>query len=225
MNMIKKTMLFLFIFACSVISFSQEVIKNDDGSITMVSDTMIYLDSSGHNIDMKVFNDSLATSQYNVSFKMLTNGIENKLIKKDITKSNDKLQLGNEFPNLELIDIYQNKINLDNTLITLMSFWSVECRPCIEELTVFNILANEYPEVSFIAITYNSKERVSEFLANSRYKWDNLIIVPESQEYFDMLDILATPLNIIVDNNRIIKMASTGKNIRGTLRSIEELIK
>lgn len=71
--MIKKTILSLFIFACSVMSFSQEVIKNDDGSITMVSDTMIYLDSSGRNIDMKAFNDSLATTKYNVSFKMLTN--------------------------------------------------------------------------------------------------------------------------------------------------------
>ncbi len=77
---------------------------------------------------------------------------------------------GKKFPDLELLDINQNKITItDKEEYTLFTFWDISCKPCIEELISLNVIAEEYPNVCFIAITANSNIQVSHFFSRKRH--------------------------------------------------------
>ncbi|WP_294083029.1 hypothetical protein [Proteiniphilum sp. UBA5384] len=104
---------FIFLlFICPVFLFSQEIIKNEDGSVSIIADTMIYLDSSGNHLDKNLYQDSLKTGKYDVSFMKIPGGIGIQLKKRYSEERYPELQLGKEFPPLELVDINQNKIKL-----------------------------------------------------------------------------------------------------------------
>lgn len=61
---------FIFLlFICPVILFSQEIVKHDDGSISIIANTTYFLDSSGNDIDKNAHQDSLNTGEYNFSIK------------------------------------------------------------------------------------------------------------------------------------------------------------
>lgn len=63
--------------------FSQSVIKNNDGSITVISDSTVYLDSNRNIINRDIFQDSLNTGNYVVSFKDTLRRVEFQLKKKN----------------------------------------------------------------------------------------------------------------------------------------------
>ncbi len=132
------------LFICPVFLFLQEIIKNADGSVSITADTMIYLNSSGNHLDKTLYQDSLNTGKYDVSLKKIPGGIEIRLKKRYTEERYPELQLGKEFPPLELVDINRNKINIGEKTELTTYFWDITCKPCIEELIVFNILANEY---------------------------------------------------------------------------------
>ncbi|WP_294066728.1 hypothetical protein [Proteiniphilum sp. UBA1028] len=90
----------------------QEIIKNADGSVSITADTMIYLNSSGNHLDKTLYQDSLNTGKYDVSLKKIPGGIEIRLKKRYTEERYPELQLGKEFPPLELVDINRNKINI-----------------------------------------------------------------------------------------------------------------
>ncbi len=90
-------------------------------------------------------------------------------------------------------------------------------------LNINSIIVNEYPEVNFVTITSASKQNVNKFLQEKGFEWTNLIIVSDCQEYFDIHKIHIVPLNVIINNNRIIKRIFAGKNIREVLLSLEDI--
>jgi thiol-disulfide isomerase/thioredoxin len=209
---------------CSIFCFSQEIKKNADGSVSIIADAMMYLDSNGNRIDEHSYQDSLKTGMYVVSFKEMRPNVEFQLKKKYPELL--PLLLGKELPSIELTDINQNKINIgENSALTLLLFWDMTCKPCIEELIVFNILANEFPEVSFVALTSDPIFDVNKFIKEKGFKWENLIIVSDFQEYFEITKIHTYPINIIINDNRIVKRVFVGKRIREILVSLENLEK
>ncbi|OPZ32259.1 MAG: thiol-disulfide oxidoreductase [Bacteroidetes bacterium ADurb.BinA174] len=215
--MIKKRIIFIFllpIFSFSI--FSQEITKNKDESISIKTDSVIFLDSSGNLLEKSTFQDSLNTNEYIVAIKKSSAYLEIQLKKKY-----SDFQLGKEFPLIELIDINQNIINIKEKKLTLLTFGDITCKPCIEEITALNILAKEYPEVNFIAITSASKQNINKFLQEKGLEWNNLIISTDNQEYFKSLNIQNIPLNIIIDSSRRIKGVFIGEKIREILLSFE----
>lgn len=124
----------LFFITCPILLFSQSVIKNNDGSITVISDSTVYLDSNRNMINRDVFQDSLNTGNYVMSFKDTLRRVEFQLKKKIVTE-HPIFRLGKKFPDLELLDINQNKSTItDKEEYTLFTFWDISCKPCIEEL-------------------------------------------------------------------------------------------
>ncbi len=101
----------LFFITCPILLFSQSVIKNNDGSITVISDSTVYLDSNRNIINRDIFQDSLNTGNYVVSFKDTLRRVEFQLKKKIVTE-HPMFRLGKKFPDLELLDINQNKITI-----------------------------------------------------------------------------------------------------------------
>ncbi|WP_219006747.1 TlpA family protein disulfide reductase [Aquimarina litoralis] len=91
---------------------------------------------------------------------------------------------------------------------TLVNFWFTKCKPCIDEMPELNKLKKEYGDrINFVAITYESKEKVEAFLQKRDF---NFIQVVDAQSYVDTLEIQAFPKNILLDKNGAISYIENG---------------
>lgn len=88
--------------------------------------------------------------------------------------------------------------------MTFINFWSTTCEPCLKELPYLNKLKETLGEKAhFIAITYDTKEKVDQFLAKRTFNFQH--ITDSSQELKSYFPILRNPMTFIVDKNGIIK--------------------
>lgn len=212
-------------FSFSASLFSQKIIRNADSSVSVTAAAMIYLDSSGNCLDIESFQDSLGSGRYDVSLKKQSaESMVVQLKEKDPVENNPDLQPGKEIPLPELCDINRNKKDIgDKTEYILLIFWDVTCKPCIEELTELNILADKYSNMIFMAITSTPAQNVHNFLQEKGLEWKNLTIIPDSRTYFNTLKICAVPLTIVIDKNRTIKKILAGKNVKAVHSYLENL--
>lgn len=212
-----KLLYILFFFACPILLFSQEIVKNKDGSISITADSMTYHDTLGNKIDENLFKNSLNTGKYNVSITETQNNVKFQLKKKYSAEDHPILQLGKEFPLIELENKNQNEIKeIGEKKFTLFTFWDINCKPCVEELTSLNALAEKYPKVCFIAITAATQKQVDRFLQEEELEWNNIKFITDSQ-LLATLSINIIPFNVAVDNKRIIKKIVIGKDIKEIL--------
>lgn len=113
--------------------------------------------------------------------------------------------IGKKLPFENLIDINGNEFNLESLYgkPTLVNLWFVNCPPCIEEMPQLNTLKNYYGEkVNFLAVTFNEKEKVQEFLLKKRFDFTHIV---DAKTEIDKLNNKAYPLNIYLDKNGIIQ--------------------
>ena len=81
-------------------------------------------------------------------------------------------------PQIKLTDMSRKSVKMDESDITVICFWNRHCRPCIRELTALNILAEDYPNIRFIALTPDSNGEVKRLMGRLQLKWENITVVP-----------------------------------------------
>jgi cytochrome c biogenesis protein CcmG, thiol:disulfide interchange protein DsbE len=116
----------------------------------------------------------------------------------------DNKIVGQKFPFEKLKTINGHKITLEDlqNKPTMVHFWFTKCAPCVTEIKYLNKVASEYAgKVNFIAITFDSKNTVKDFLVEKNI---NFIHVVDEQRIIDKLDINSFPKNVFVDRNGII---------------------
>jgi peroxiredoxin len=87
---------------------------------------------------------------------------------------------------------------------TLINFWSTTCEPCIKELPFLNNLKETLnSKVNFIAITFDSKEKVDKFLEKREFNLQH--ITDSKEELKSYFPILRNPMTFIIDKNGNIK--------------------
>ena len=66
--------------------------------------------------------------------------------------------------------------------VTVYNFWFVACKPCVDEIPVLNQLAAKYnnDSVRFIAITFDTPEKVEAFLTKNPFNFMIGILPQES---------------------------------------------
>ncbi|AXT57999.1 TlpA family protein disulfide reductase [Aquimarina sp. AD1] len=109
-----------------------------------------------------------------------------------------------------LITLQGDQINISDLegKPTLLNFWFTNCPPCIDEMPELNKLKEHFGErVNFVAITYESKEKVEKFL--KKYKFDFRHVI-DAREYTDALEMKSFPNNIILDKNGVVKNIEGG---------------
>ncbi|MFD2915478.1 TlpA family protein disulfide reductase [Psychroserpens luteus] len=118
--------------------------------------------------------------------------------------SNMEPFIGEKLPFSELTSIDGEKVNLStlNGKPTLINLWFINCPPCIEEMPNLNKLKEKYAEnVNFVAITFESKEKVVDFLVKKSFNYTHFV---SAKNEIDKLNNQAYPLNIYLDKNGII---------------------
>ncbi|BAO54882.1 disulfide oxidoreductase related to ResA [Nonlabens marinus S1-08] len=88
--------------------------------------------------------------------------------------------------------------------VVVLNFWFIGCAPCIEEMPVLNQLVDKYKgkDVVFLAITYNKKSELEEFLNKKQFDYQ---IIPENTAIASEYKIMAYPDHIIIDKKSVIQ--------------------
>ncbi len=90
----------------------------------------------------------------------------------------------------------------------LLNFWFTTCIPCIEEMPVLNNIKQELEgRVHFIAVTFESVEKVKRFL--TRHKFD-FIQVADAKRFIQSLHMQAFPVNIFLDKEAVVQKIEFG---------------
>jgi len=130
-----------------------------------------------------------------------------------ISSSNrDKIYelIGESLPDFELKTINGTFISKTDILQKpcLINFWFTQCPPCIEEIPDLNRLKEQYSDkVNFIAITFDNKMELSDFLKKTKFDFIHII---DAQNYIDNIGVRAFPKNVFIDKNGKIKLIENG---------------
>ncbi len=123
---------------------------------------------------------------------------------------------GKKLPDLALTDMDGNPVimeDLDGKIIHI-NFWSVTCKPCIEEFPELNQLKEKYIEnVVFLAIAPESQEKVNKVLRKHSLDYRSFA---DASSLFEEMGIDGYPKNVFVNKEGVIE-----KIIDGTHYTIE----
>ena len=89
-----------------------------------------------------------------------------------------------------------------------INLWFTSCRGCIEEMPILNKIQNKYEDqVNFIAITFNDKEDVEDFLEKKEFKFNHIV---RQKDFIDKIATRPYPENIFIDTNGVIRYIEGG---------------
>jgi len=92
---------------------------------------------------------------------------------------------------------------------TLINFWFTSCIPCIKEMPELNKIKKDYGDtVNFIAITFETKEKVAKFLKRKDFDFTQIV---NAKNEIDKIENEAYPMNMVLDKDGIIRF------VRGNL--------
>ncbi len=119
--------------------------------------------------------------------------------------------LNKPLPNFELQDLSNHiKTNYNyRDKITLINLWFTSCAPCITEIPYLNYLKDIYKDqVHFIAITFDTKDKVTQFLTRKSFDFEHLV---DGAKYLsEDLANNAFPKLILVDKKGIVRFIENG---------------
>lgn len=108
--------------------------------------------------------------------------------------------------------------------VVVLNFWFTGCQPCIQEMPELNELVKEYldKEVVFIAFALDNKEALESFLEKRSFDY-NIISEVDTKPVVGAYGVTAYPTHLVLDQNSIIKLSSSGYT-DSTVESIKEMI-
>ena len=138
--------------------------------------------------------------------------------------------------NAQSLDFEVNHLNGDKTILskhlskdgyTIISFWATWCKPCIEELNVFNDLYEDWQAeygTEILAVSQDNVRSVDQLKSFVRVRdWQFPILSDVNGNAQRQFSFSRIPYLIILDKNKKIVYRSTGY-VAGSEDKIETLI-
>ena len=208
----------VLLFACTSVSFGQKsYFKTNEGTII---DSVTYVKLRNQKIEkLKVIDkqvaiqDNLKENYRNSDSIVFTYHWD---IRVGASSENAKSFHPDKYLRKELPFPIHQTLTGDNVDIsslkgkpTLINFWFTSCAPCIDEMPILNRLKDKYGDsVNFIAITFESKEKVSKFLKKYNYTFSQ--IAGAKQYIHKDLEMRSFPVNIFLDKNGVAQFIQNG---------------
>ncbi|MEL6922995.1 MAG: redoxin domain-containing protein [Bacteroidota bacterium] len=125
-----------------------------------------------------------------------------------------------EIPDFSLIDMDGNTVQLSELQgkVVVLNFWFIACKPCQMEMPDLNELKAAYAnqEVAFLAITFDTKAAVSDFLGVTDF---DFTILPDASGTIQEYGIMAFPTTVVVGKDGALVDSVTGGSM-----NIKEII-
>lgn len=136
----------------------------------------------------------------------------------------------NKIPNFSLKDIYKEDVVLDSTLsefdVVMISFWAINCRSCIKELSRVETIYDSYHEKGFevLAISEDSPRQQAQVkpFVEAR-KWKYRVLIDEDASVRNLLKVFALPTTLLVNKDGDILFYRVGFK-EGEENQIEEVV-
>jgi thiol-disulfide isomerase/thioredoxin len=124
----------------------------------------------------------------------------------------DSAYYGREFPLIEGTTLNESVFK-KNTIknLVMYNFWYIQCKPCVYEIPILDSLALEFSnKVDFIAITFNEKKEIFDFLKEHQFGFTQILMNQKSIENLGITD--GFPTTVITKDNKIIYWKSGGSS-------------
>ncbi|MEO6103006.1 MAG: TlpA disulfide reductase family protein [Pseudoxanthomonas sp.] len=89
----------------------------------------------------------------------------------------------------------------------LISFFFHDCIPCIQEIPALNAFADQNPDVSILAVTFESKDEASRFVSKYGLKWP---VSVDAEDFVEDLGVKTYPTLALVSADGKLLGARTG---------------
>jgi thiol-disulfide isomerase/thioredoxin len=127
------------------------------------------------------------------------------------------------FVKAKAIDGYQVLPDKLAGKIVVINFWFINCMPCRAEMPELNKLVEAYannPDVVFIGIATDEKDKIEEFLKATPFAYHH---IADGRKLADIYQVKSYPTNVIVGKDGNIKKHTMGYG-PGTLDEFKEMI-
>tara|TARA_R110000751_G_scaffold14621_2_gene47201 strand:+ start:92610 stop:93344 length:735 start_codon:yes stop_codon:yes gene_type:complete len=102
--------------------------------------------------------------------------------------------------------------------VVILNFWFTNCGPCIQEMPELNKLADNFKskKVKFLAITFNQKDNIEQFLKTQDFKFT---ILPNANNIISLYGVGTFPTTIVINKKGEIVTKEVGyrTNIKSVL--------
>jgi thiol-disulfide isomerase/thioredoxin len=121
--------------------------------------------------------------------------------------------VGKPLPDFAFTDINGKKVSSSDLKgkAVILNLWFTTCAPCIKEMPELNKIKEENPDIVFLAMTYEEKGVVNNFLKKIPFNFQQITDV---KEYVDKLEF-GYPTTLFVDKKGIVQELITGATLNG----------
>lgn len=124
------------------------------------------------------------------------------------------ITVGSAVPDIELIDISQNKLNLSelNGSVVFVNFWATWCEPCIDELPSIEILFRRFshnPRFKLVTILFkDDRQKVLRYMEENGYTFP--VYMNPDGSAAKKFGITGVPETFIIDKKGILRDKKIG---------------
>lgn len=188
--------------------------KTDTAVAGITADTSIqYLDETGQDIGPNVFAARIKDGGYQY-IPMAENGHLKSL---QLAKTIRSIKVGSDAPAFSVPSLSGDRYDLKEMRgrVFVLNFWFTQCVGCIQEMPALNDLVEMFetdPGVIFLGITYDSQEKVQDFLDKHVFKYN---IVCDQLAMIKDYGVNIFPTTVVIDSNGKVAFISTGLDADG----------
>ena len=127
----------------------------------------------------------------------------------EMTGGMPDIQPGDLFPEFELRD-NRGKVWTREDFRgrkVLVNFWYTGCRPCIYEMPELSRWVSRYPDVLFVAMTFQTAEQIERTVKEKKFKFHQLV---EARDVEDAVGLGSYPLTLILDEDSRVILVEAG---------------
>ncbi len=134
---------------------------------------------------------------------------------------------GREAPLFERVDLAGDEVNLESLRgkVVVLSFWYINCRSCINEMSELNRLKQGYKDddVVFLAPSRDIGKDVKEFLKQQRFDFK---VLPGARSLARRYGVMVFPMYFVIDQQGVVQFCQyqAHKNTRSILKEQIDLL-
>jgi thiol-disulfide isomerase/thioredoxin len=145
-----------------------------------------------------------------LGFQVTIDTMESLADQSDIESSLQYTPLVDEFNNSNLIDLFNQELNIEKNDVVVINFWASWCKPCLTELNTLQEVKKENPNLKVVTINIET-DQPTDFIKDTVKKknWGFYHFMKKELPLKLTFEIERLPLSVVFKNGKI-EMVNSG---------------